>query len=303
MRIVFLILMAALLFISGCQEEVLVDGGPFTGGSSGVTLSFVEGAPISEFSVVESVPVQVMLKNNGEYDLPAGSAEVALYGLKMTDYGLSAEYSIVEGGLLGIKKDFIEEGSELLVNAGTMKYGGSVSTSSEFDLKAKVCYPYRTEARIEACALSRSIISSGGEEVCDILGDKSSVTRVSSSPIQITSFTESLSGTNEVLFRIDIANSGTGDVYQDTSECSGMATTTLEKDKIHYMFEQSDVVCMSFDGVESNEGYIRLNNGKKTLICRMPVENTGAGYTRELAIYLDFKYVESVSKELIILEA
>ncbi len=65
MRIVFLIFMAALLVISGCQEEVVVEGGPFVGGSSGVTLSFVEGAPISEFSVAESVPVQIMLKNNG----------------------------------------------------------------------------------------------------------------------------------------------------------------------------------------------------------------------------------------------
>ncbi len=221
----------------------------------------------------------------------------------MDDYGLNADYSLVEAGLLGIKRDFIEEGSELLVDVGTMKYSGSVSTSSEFDLKAKVCYPYKTEARIEVCALSRSIISSGGEEVCNIEGDKYSATRVSSSPIQITSFTEGLSGTNEILFRIDVANLGTGDVYQDTSECSNLATTTLEKDKIHYRFEQPDVVCISFDGSESNEGYLRLNDGRKTLICKMPVENTGAGYTRELAIYFDFKYVESISKGLTILEA
>lgn len=303
MKIVFLVFVAALLFVSGCQEEVIVEGGPFVGGNSGISLSFVEGAPISEFSVTESVPIQIMLKNNGEYNLPAESAEIALYGLKMSDYGLSADYGIVPGSLLGIKKDFIEEGAELLVDAGTMKYSGSVPTSYGFNLKAKVCYPYKTEARIEACALSRSIISSGGEEVCDILGEKHSGTRVSSSPIQITSFTEVLSGTNEVLFKIEVANLGSGDVFQDTSECSELATAALEKNKIHYRIEQSDVVCTSFDGIESNEGYLRLNNGRKTLICKMPVENTGAGYTREIAIYLDFKYVESISKDLMILEA
>jgi hypothetical protein len=303
MKIVFLIFMTALLFISGCQEEIVIEGGPFVGGNSGISLSFVEGAPISEFSVTESVPIQVILKNNGEYDLPAESVEVALYGLRMSDYGLNADYSIVNGGLLGIKKDFIEEGSELLVEAGILKYSGSVSTSSDFNLKAKVCYPYKTEARIEACALSRSIISSGGEEVCDVLGEKYSKTRVSSSPIQITSFTEGLIGTNDVLFKIEVSNLGNGDVYQDTSECSELATATLEKNKIHYKIEQSDVVCTSFDGIESNEGYLRLTDGRKTLICKMPVENTGAGYTREIAIYLDFKYVESISKDLTILEA
>ncbi len=293
----------AMLLISGCSNNEVIEDGPFVGGSSGVSLSFVTGAPVSEFSVSEGVPVQVMLKNNGEYDLPLNSAELSLYGLKMSDYGLTSDYKVVEGGLLGIKKDFIEEGAERIVDMGTMKYTGSVTTSLEANLKAKVCYPYRTEARISACALSRNIIAAGGESVCDIAGEKYSSTRVSSSPVQITSFTEALSGSSEVMFRIEIENKGMGNVYANNAECSSLDGTTLDKDKVYYTIDQEDVVCTSFDGVESNEGYLKLSNGKKTLICSMPVEEGGSGYTTELPIYLDFKYVESTSKDLTILEA
>lgn len=303
MRSLFLVFVVMLL-ISGCSGDEVVEDGPFVGGSSGVSLSFVEGAPISEFSVSEEVPIQIMLKNNGEYDLPLNSAEISLYGLKMSDYGLSSDYKVVEGGLLGIKKDFIEEGAERIVDMGTMKYSGSVTTSlDDINLKAKVCYPYRSEARINTCALSRSIISSGGESVCDIEGEKYSPTRSSSSPVQITSFTEALSGSSEVMFRIEVENRGMGNVFANNAECSSLDRNTLDKDKVYYRIEQEDVVCTSFDGIESNEGYLKLNTGKKTLICSMPVEDSSSGYTREIAIFLDFKYVESTSKDLIILEA
>jgi hypothetical protein len=303
MKKVFFLVFVVTLLISGCSPDEVIDEGPFVGGTSGVSLSFVEGAPVSEFSVIEGVPVQIMLKNNGEYDLLADSVEVALYGLSMSDYGLNSNYSVVEGGMIGIKKDFIEEGAEILVNKGIMKYLGSVTTSLDINLKAKVCYPYSAEARISACALSRNIISAGGESVCEISGEKYSSTRVSASPVQITSFTEALSGSNEVMFRIEIENKGFGNVFVDTAECSSLDGTTLDKDKIHYRIEQEDVVCTSFDGIESNEGYLKLTDGKKTLICKMPVEDGSSGYTKELAIYLDFKYVESTSKDLTILEA
>ena len=202
-----------------------------------------------------------------------------------------------------IKKDFIEDGAERIVDMGTMKYSGSVTTSLDANLKAKVCYPYRTEARINACALSRNIIAAGGESVCEITGEKYSPTRGSSSPVQITSFTEALSGSNEIMFKIEVENKGTGSVYTNNAECSSLDGTTLDKDKVYYKIDQEDVVCTSFDGVESNEGYLKLSGGKKTLICSMPVENGGSGYSTELPIYLDFKYVESTSKDLTILEA
>ncbi len=302
---VILGLLVFMLVVAGCKKEV-VEEGPFIGGTDGVKISFMEGAPLSEFSVSESVPVKVLVNNEGEYDVPENSVEVKLYGLAMSEYGLSSDYKVVQPSLLGKKKDEREDGAEITLDMGTLKYQGDVSGSLDANLLAKVCYPYRTESRIKACATSRQISEGGGEAVCSLAGEKISSSKVSSSPVQVTSFTETLSGSDRVGFRVIIENKGMGNVYMDDSECAGLDDPAVKfdkKDKVHFRFEQEDVECATLDGQKTNEGYIRLDNGVKTLMCTMPVENTGSSYERELTLYLDFKYTDSVSKNIKILEA
>lgn len=302
-KIIFLI--ALVLLVSGCSEEV-VEEGPFVGGTNGLTVSFADGAPLSEFSVADSIPVKVTLKNDGEYDLPANSAEIALYGLAMSDFGLNANYVKVSQGILGIKKDFIEEGGQSTVDMGTMVYGGEVSNFIEPKLRARACYPYQTEASITVCASSRQIDETGGESVCVIFGEKHTATRVSSSPVTITSFTEELRETDKIKFIIEVENKGLGEPYADDFGCSQLDDVVVKADKqskVHFRVVPTDVTCVSYDGTEGNEGYIKLDMGKRTLICSMPVENTGSSYTREIKLFLDFKYLQSISKQLKILEA
>jgi len=299
------ILVVFVLLIAGCEEEVIVEG-PFVGGSNGLTINFGEAAPISEFSSSAQVPVKVVLKNNGEYDLAANSAEVALYGLAMQDYSLSADYKQVSNPISGIKKDFVDVGSEMLVDMGILKYQGQVSNYIEPTLLAKVCYPYRTQASVSACASSRQIVESGGEIVCNVGEEKINTQRVSSSPIQITSFKEELEGIDKVKFKIAIENKGIGDVYSDDLVCSESDVPLIraeKQEKVKFKVLPEDVTCVAYDGTQVNEGYAKLDQGKKTLTCTMPVENNGASYKREITVYLDFKYTQSTSKQLRILEA
>ena len=305
-----------LLIISGCNEEVAVDG-PFEGGTGGVSLSFVEGAPISEFSEDQQVPIKVKLKNNGEYDIPENSIQVALYGLAMEDYSLTSSYISVPSGLMGIRKGLIEEGAEISVDMGILNYVRDLSTSYiERNLRSKVCYPYKTVASVSACASSREIEESGGEKVCNIGQDRIKFVSgndytgsqlVSSSPIQVTKFIEELEGTDKVKFKIDIENKGVGQTYMEDSDCSMVDTSPViraeKEDKVHFKVLPEDVTCISYDGSQGNEGYVKLDLGKRTLVCTMPVENNGANYEREVTIYLDFKYMQSISKQLTILQA
>jgi hypothetical protein len=301
-KIIFLI--ALVLLVSGCDEEVVEDG-PFVGGTNGLTIDFADGAPLSEFSSTDSVPVKVTLKNDGEYDLPENSAEVALYGLAMSDFGLSADYVQVSQGILGIKKDFIEEGGLTTVDMGTISYQGEIPNYINPTLRAKVCYPYQTESGITVCASSREIDETGGESVCSISGEKYTATRVSSSPVTITSFTEELRETDKVKFVIEVENKGLGEPYADDYDCSELdaAIKADQRGKVHFRVVPDDVTCVSYDGSEGSEGYIKLDQGARTLICSMPVENTGSSYTREVKVFLDFKYTQSIPKPLTILEA
>jgi hypothetical protein len=296
---------ALILVISGCQEEDVTSVGPFVGGNQGVSIDFVEGAPVSEFAVVDSIPVKVKLVNEGEYNIPEGSAEVMLYGLAMNDFSLSSMYKVVPQVLRGIQKDLIEDGGEAQIEMGTLKYQPSVSNFIEPTMRAKVCYPYMTEARITACANSREILESGGEVICGIEGEKIVSGGVSSSPVQITSFTEQLRGTDKVSFRITLENKGLGEVYMKGSECATLddpLTKSEKKDKAHFKIMPAEVNCIFYDGTEGNEGYVRLDGTSKVLTCNMPVQNTGASYTREVSVFLDFKYTQSAMKQLKILE-
>ena len=298
------ILIAFVLIISGCDEEVVDNNGPFVGGNQGLSLSFFEGAPVSEFAAEDSVPVKLKLVNNGEYDIPADSAKVAFFGFAVADYGLSSEYKTVPGSLKGVKKDYFEDGGETVVDMGTLNFKGTVSNFFEPIIRAKACYPYNTEARVTVCANSREIAESGGEIVCEVEGEKIQSNRVSSSPIQITGFTEQIRG-DEVAFRITIENQGLGDVYMDDSECSTLDDPLVKsekKEKVHFKIMPEEIICRFYDGTEGNEGYIRLDEEIKDVTCTMPVENTGASYTREVSLFLDFKYVQSAIKQLKILE-
>ena len=301
-KIMFVMLF--LVFIAGCKDKEPTNVGPFAGGTDGVAISFVEGSPISEFVQGESVPVKILLNNNGEYDVKENTAQIKLYGLQMSDYGLNADYKSVTGGLRGVEKSIIE-GGEQIIEMGNLNYKRSVAGFIESQLFAKVCYPYNTEARITACASSRSIAESGRDQVCVVEGEKAEEGFVSSAPIQVSGFTEELRGTNQVLFRIVVDNKGIGDVYNIDTSCADMDDAIKRADKLNIIkvnILPEDVSC-SFLGQETNSGEIRLDQGTKTLVCTMDVEDTGASYEREIQVDLDYKYVETTSTQLKILEA
>ncbi|MCD4759951.1 hypothetical protein K8R33_03615 [archaeon] len=305
-KIAFLVVITFVLLISGCSEDVEIEG-PFIGGTDGLEISFVDGAPISQFTANSDVPIKIGLKNKGEYDLPENSVEVALYGLAMSDFSLSSDYVSVVPGILGTKKGLIGEGAQVNVDMGIINYQGSVS--GEYinpTLHARVCYPYRTEAAVTACISSSEIVEGGGESVCVLGEERINSQRVSSSPIQITSFVEEVYGIDEVKFNMEVENKGFGDVYMDDFSCESLGDTIVKANKankIHFRVIPEDVSCVSFDGIEGNEGYLKLTAGTKTLRCTMPVENTGANYQREITVFLDFEYVQSMSKLLKILQS
>lgn len=305
-KLLFVVFVLALFVIAGCKGNNNKEQGPFIGGTNGVALSFQEGAPVSQFAVSDNVPIKVVLKNTGEDDVVGGEAEVKLYGLPMEEYNLNSDYKIVGQNVIGLQKGVVEDGGEAVIDMGVLKYDGVYTSSLEPVIKAKVCYPYTTKSTLTVCANSRAIIEAGGESTCSIDGEKISSTKVSSSPIQVTSFTEQLSAKDDLTFRIVIENKGTGEVFRDDSTCADLdsSITKIEnQDRIKFTITPSDIVCTSYDGTQSNQGYVKLEQGRKTLLCTMKVENAGSSYDRQVNINLDFKYIESVSKQLTILEA
>jgi len=301
-KIIFVLLLVT-VFVSACGDDgnVVTNEGPFVGGSEGVAVSFVEGAPFGEFVAGQDIPVKLLLKNNGEHDLAEGSIEAKLFGVHLPSFSLDAGWAVVNSPLIGVKKGFLEEGSEKIVDMGVLNYVAEINNPVETTLYSKICYPYRTSASVDICVSSKEIEDSGGEIVCDIAEDKLVEGGVSSGPVQLASFSEEFEGVNRLAFKLTFENQGVGQVFSKDSLCESVDTVegNLEEDKV-YLTMPEDITCFFIEGDESNEGYVRV--GGNTVTCHMDVENTGSTYERNINILADYKYVESTSVGLTILE-
>ena len=73
------------------------------------------------------------------------------------------------------------------------------------------------------------------------------------------------------------------------------------ENKVKLSISPADITCSFLDG-ESNSGFVRLDDlGSKTVVCTMAVDGTSS-YETSVEINLDYKYVESTSVDMKILE-
>jgi len=293
-EIIIVLLVIGVLFIAGCKKTEPTSDGPFIGGSGGVQLSFSESAPLSEFDQGESIPFKVKLTNKGEYDIPKGEANVKLFGFTNFN-GLEIEkYKVTSGILYGISK-IRAEGGEQIVDFGSGVYNKEViGEFTDLTIHSMVCYPYKTKTNVKVCMSSRRIKETEGQEICAVEGEKALTGTTSAAPIQVTSITEELKGSNSLLFKIDIQNMGTGDVFDNTISCENYEPL-VNQDIISVKVTPSDLVCDFLEGGQGTSGKIKLIDGKKSLYCEKTLENKENSYQDDLIIDMDYKYMESGS--------
>jgi hypothetical protein len=289
-NIYFVLLAILILFVvSGCDKnEIDATDGPFNGGVKGLSISFVEGAPLSEFMAGEGVPFQILLKNEGENLVLAGDAKVQIFGIN-PNFGLSTEFVSNVGDLASISKD-MEIGGEEIISLGEGNYVGTIYGSQTFPINARVCYPYDTIIVSTVC-MSSNRIQQTGVETCDISGEKIVSGGVSSGPIQINSITETYLGSDSIRFAIIIENKGIGKVYSKDIECGNF--NLVNEGKVYVDMSPEDVEC-HFTSGKANTGETTITEDLRTLICEKPVDATDS-YQDNLDITLSYKYVNEVS--------
>ena len=292
------------LFLAGCtdgDDEDTKDG-VFFGGVEGVSIEFVDIAPPTQFDQDDSVSVKAVLSNKGEFDITAGNAVARLFGLSLDNFGLDSSYVPTEGGLRG-KSELSIEGGQQEVDFGNLEYSLPVVNSQDFTLRARVCYPYQTEALVDVC-LKSSLAAEAGDSICDISGEKVTTSSISSAPIKITSITERARGSDQIRFDVTIENQGSGEVFSPDSVCADLddpLTKREQEDRI--MFEVVNplgVECDFRKGDPSNKGEIELNAGQEVLTCWKSVEDT---VEDKLNIKLNYIYRDATSTQITIFES
>lgn len=303
-KILALVLVFSIMFMAAeCgKTQTKVTGGTFISGTDGVKISFKD-TMVSEFQQSDSVPVNIILQNKGENDLIAGEAKVKLFGVDLANFGLSSakSYKGTSGALKKVSS-INPEGSEQEVNFGNMKYAQQVVGSDiSYTLRAKVCYPYKTEVLAGVCMTSKEFekVETG---ICSLAGEKIVKGDVSSAPVQITSITQETRGSEQVKFSVKIENKGDGNIYSITSNCDELDKDSIKaldkKNKVTYeVLAPRDVKCGS---AEASKGEITLVAGEKgatsyTLTCWKNVDDV---YEDKLNIRLSYIYISETTKEI-----
>jgi len=298
-----LIFLSLLLILSGCTQTETGTKGTFLGGTDGVSISLVNLAPPSQFSQNDSVKIKVLLKNKGETKIATGNAKARIFGVELSNFGLTSEYRSTLGPLEA-QGEFSKEGGEQEIDFGNIRYKLPIINSEDFTLRARLCYPYQTKASVDVCIKS-SLSQESGEQICDVAGEKVATGSVSSAPIQITSITEQTRGSDQIRFDINIENKGVGEVYPVDSKCEDLddeIKRVENKNKLNVKINSPvGVICSFRSGEPTSEGVITLDStGKETLSCWKYVEET---VVDKLSLTLGYVYRDQTTKQITIFQS
>ena len=299
--VILTLFLSLLLVLGACGKKEEVQEGPFFGGNEGLNIEFNENEPLTQFGELDTVPVSVRVKNVGETDVETGEAKVKLFGINLDSFGLSSGSKANSKQLRG-KSELFPEGGEQDIPLGDAKYKFSIRNSEDFTFRARVCYPYSTEARADICVSSK-LLEEGRERICSIEGERIKSGTVSAGPIQVTSITETLRAADQVRFDIVIENKGAGDVYSQGTSCDDIEDDTLRnrgKDKVEVEIIQPEGVTCNFADSESNIGIVELENGKDVLTCWMTAEDT---IKTKMNIKVNYRYVDRTERAVTIFES
>lgn len=319
-NILIILLAATLLFIAGCtsstangnQDSNGIQISSFNGGDNALTFSFADGMPPVSVrdNGYQPFSIRVLVNNEGEFDIPAGTAHVALSGFNMADFGVTNRARNLSA-LRGVKKQGKNTipGGKAAVIFSNLKYIPSVvSGSVPLSLFVNVCYPYETKSMAKVCIAGDTTVAVDNKQVnCDLNGNKDFAN--SGGPVSIQNVQQYPYGKNSIQFQFDI-------VYKPTSSYSGIyekgsidsqcningslpssSAAIFKKDKVSYKVD-SGLPGLNCEGTGSSNNTVTLSNDKYTVTCIQDTLGEGESYEKPILITLDYDYFDRISQKV-----
>ncbi|MBU0470425.1 MAG: hypothetical protein KKA62_00970 [Nanoarchaeota archaeon] len=283
------ILVLSLLLLTSCGESQQPTAkGAFIGGDKGVVAEF-EAFGVEEESVYtifdeETFPLEVTLRNNGEYEIKQGEITVKLLGPSQDEFSGIASWQLNNKGVLEAISEFIPQGGEETVSfASDAKYKSKVSGVSDREWFANVDYRYNTFLIIPEVCLKEDLTD---ERVCTVQEPKTYF--VSGAPVTITGVEEETAGKGIMALKIKISNVGKGKVTLPGGEFG-------IRNQLSYTVDDPDWECKSGGKV----GEAKLVEEEAEIICKLkePLAKDSLS-TKQIKLTFDYKYREIVQEKL-----
>ncbi len=254
-RILFLIPLALLILLAGCQQQgASSSGNLYTGGTNGLLISLVDQAPPSLIYDSKQTPFDMIVqaKNDGEFDV--GWITFTINGISPDDFeNLLAGtedvtpvqragdgktflvYATPDNPILGKTKlgEQTLPGEERLITlakdvAYTKELTGGGTLSFPYYISA--CYPYATLATIQLCTKTNYL--TGDNKVCDPATLKQM--SVSAGPLQLVDYKQQAVGSKRLRLTLTFKLKDNSGIYKPKAERADIASESDVTREVQY---------------------------------------------------------------------
>lgn len=262
------------------------------GGTSGLSMSFVEDAPQKEISRDRPLSFALNVKSKGTFTVPSGSFMARLVGLdnnfnpnELSGTNSNALNAVDESGV----------GGEANVDLGKTSYNPEQMFSDRVikagDLQVEVCYPYETRVVTGNFWI--------GAKTSDVSKGSIAQSDNSNAPVQVMELAERGGGTyTDFDFKIKVV--GSGSVVSTCFPPTGsLPTDDSRKRNVDLKILDRGASCYYEDGGErkdiGNSGTVVLNNvNEKIVHCKMDFSGEKP-IKSQLQMQLNYLYLDKVS--------
>lgn len=303
MRKIIFVLFIALFLMFGCQQGKEGEGKltPFIGGTTGLIVTFTADAPPAEVYDGGDFPfdIEVKLQNDGERSIAKEDVTVQLRGLDPVEFGkTSADFTKSPNEELAAKQKDPEgnliESNPVYVTFDNLNHRSLIAGNLEYPVIADVCYKYGTDAVSRLCI--KSDTSQTG--VCTVTEEKPVLN--SGAPIQVTTLSESVAGTNKIAFIFKIEQKGNGNVYKPATKCN-QEENRANDDKVLVTVttELQNLQCTGLAEGTATSGYVTLRGGAATIRCTQPI-SAGTDFLKTVSVKIDYDYSDDISTKILL---
>ena len=292
--------LAVILLLVGCTTQQQNNtGGVFIGGTKGVTASF-EPLGIKENNVYtvydsEGFPLEILLKNQGEENVPAGKVTLKLLGPAPGDFQHIPAWTITNQQLIDKVSNLNPQGGEEIISFTPGEFAllsntKQVTGFTDINWNVEYAYDYKTHVVINDVCFKGDITDT---KVCQVKEAKKYF--VSGAPITVTAVEQDTAGKGLIALKITVQNAGTGSAAFSDGEFDtrfSQATYGIE--------EPSSWECKS--GGRENQVRFVGNTGQIFCKLKQPLQQEDL-YTKSLEFTLNYKYKELVQEKLRIKES
>jgi hypothetical protein len=325
-KIIALAIVTIMLVLTGCggnsNTQVGPSKTPFVGGSTALSMEFLDGTPPDEIFDDGQYPfgINIKLENLGEDDVLANEGYIEITGINPKDFGLGSQADFKQdlpGDMIGVKKNsegFVLVGSTLVSEFDELNFQGNLKGNWGSDaektggprIRANLCYNYETQATTAVCLKRDMLTNINTKEICELNGEKSVYN--SGAPIQVTKVYETPIGSSKIQLQFEISHVGTPNdrFYKFDTVCDDRATNT-NKDIVYFELE-TDIngnyaQCSGLrdSNANKNAGYVELFNGKpRIVICQFDTGTIDGVYETLLSAKLKYRYYQFIEKPILI---